>query len=98
MCAEWRVSYPAFLKAVGRRPSPEHSIGRKDNNRGYEPGNVAWETAEEQANNKRTSRVVTVAGVSRTVAQWARELKVNDKSLYWLPDEHLADRILELSA
>lgn len=38
---------------MGFKPSPEHSIDRIDNDRGYEPGNVRWATRLEQGNNKR---------------------------------------------
>lgn len=53
VCAEWRNDYPAFLAHVGRRPSPDHSIDRIDNDGNYEPGNVRWATLEEQNGNRR---------------------------------------------
>lgn len=56
ICKEWRESFEAFLRDMGRKPSPEHSIDRKDVNGNYEPGNCRWATAEVQANNKRNSR------------------------------------------
>jgi hypothetical protein len=50
---EWRADFAAFLRDVGHRPSPELSLDRIDNDRGYEPGNVRWATAKQQANNRR---------------------------------------------
>jgi hypothetical protein len=46
-------SFPQFLDHVGRRPSPDHSLDRIDNDRHYEIGNVRWATAEEQIHNRR---------------------------------------------
>jgi hypothetical protein len=53
VCDAWRYDFEAFFSHVGKKPTPEHSIDRKNNDRGYEPGNVRWATPTEQANNKR---------------------------------------------
>lgn len=53
VCERWRNSYLAFISDVGRRPSPELSIDRINNDGNYEPGNVRWATREQQQANKR---------------------------------------------
>jgi hypothetical protein len=46
-------SFEEFFAALGRRPSPQHSIDRKDNNGHYEAGNVQWATRPKQSLNRR---------------------------------------------
>ena len=56
------ASPQAFYDDVGDRPSPKHTIARKDNNKGYWPENMRWATQKEQQRNKRTNRIVKVKG------------------------------------
>lgn len=70
---EWLDDFMAFYNHVGPAPSPDHSVGRIDNEGHYEPGNVRWETQDQQANNRRTNTVLDHEGRRQTASQWAVE-------------------------
>lgn len=53
----WR-DFRVFLRDVGCRPSPLHSLDRVDNDKPYGPDNVRWATVAEQRRN--SSRVTLV--------------------------------------
>lgn len=72
VCERW-MNFENFLADMGPRPSKEYSIERNDPNGDYCPENCRWATDAEQANNRRTSRRITVSGETKTIAEWSRE-------------------------
>lgn len=73
VCDEWMKSFETFYAHIGPKTTPRHSVDRFPNQNGnYEPGNVRWATPREQANNMRANRLVTVEGVTHTIADWSR--------------------------
>lgn len=70
---EWRgpEGFVAFLRHVGPRPSPQHSIDRFPNQKGnYEPGNVRWATMKEQQRNRKSNRMITLHGKTKSLIEW----------------------------
>lgn len=81
VCRRWRTSYVAFITDMGPRPTGL-TLERKKNAKGYSPTNCIWATRRAQANNTRGNRVLRFQGERRTVAEWARHLKLSDKVIY----------------
>lgn len=77
VAAVWRTDFRQFLSDVGRRPSLMHRLERKDNQRGYEPGNVCWATPQAQARNTRRNRLLTAHGETLPLCVWAERLAVD---------------------
>lgn len=81
VCERWIESYETFYADMGPRPKG-HSIERVDANGSYEAENCRWATSKEQANNRRSSRYLTIDGVTKTIANWADESGVNFHVVY----------------
>lgn len=81
ICDKWKNSFPEFYLDMGERPGPEYSIERKENDKGYEPGNCYWATKTEQANNRRSNVFHTYNGITKTISEWAREYRIPDHVL-----------------
>lgn len=82
VCDRWREDFLAFLEDMGRRPSPDHSLDRVDNDGNYEPSNCKWSTRSEQARNRRSSRFLELDGVKKTCADWADEYRIAAGTLH----------------
>lgn len=82
VCKTW-LSYQNFLKDMGRRLSPRHSIERRDNDDGYNPRNCYWADPGTQANNKRSNVILTHNGRSLTIAQWSKEIGIRQNTIVY---------------
>ena len=63
----WLNDFQAFLNDVGEKPSPKHSIERKDFNGNYEPENVCWILMSEQGKNTRRVQFHTINGITDNI-------------------------------
>lgn len=82
VCIRW-LSFENFFNDVGICPGKGYSLDRFPNGDGnYEPGNVRWATAVQQARNwKHRNVLYTYAGDSLTLSEWAERLRMTRESL-----------------
>ena len=92
VCDEWRKNYKEFYDwAMSSGYTAGLSIDRIDNNGNYEPVNCRWVTAEQQANNTRANRYITVNGITKTLSQWVKLLRIDYSTFYRRKDRGFDD-------
>ncbi|MFL5063503.1 MAG: hypothetical protein ACJ8FU_08510 [Xanthobacteraceae bacterium] len=77
VCSKWRESFEGFFEDMGPRPSPKHSLERKDNEGHYEPSNCVWALPERQNRNARFNRFVTLDGERLCLKDAAKRVGLN---------------------
>lgn len=82
VCKRWLHSFENFLQDMGKRPLGMSLDRWPDKSGNYEKSNCRWATCQQQANNKSNNKFVTHNGETKTVAQWARALRLDPKLLY----------------
>lgn len=91
ICSEWdnEQGIKNFYKwAINNGYQDNLSIDRIDNNGDYEPNNCRWVTNKEQANNRRTNRLITYNEETHTLAEWSRILNIKYSVLQSRLDNH----------
>ncbi len=79
---EWYSDFASFLRDVGPRPTPLHSIDRIDNNDDYRPGNCRWAVKKVQQRNRRVNRILTFNGRSACLSEWAEVTGIGKVTLH----------------
>lgn len=69
ICDEWANSFAEFSSHMGDDPGPAFQVGRINNDIGYQPGNVRWETKSQNMRNKRSTRTVILDGRQMSLAE-----------------------------
>lgn len=81
VCERWLEKFENFLEDMGEKPSPKHSIDRINPKAGYSPDNCRWATMKEQQNNRTNNRLIFANGQTKTLMQWADDLKMSHSSI-----------------
>lgn len=86
VCEEWRNSIDAFIRDMGVRPSPKHSLMRIDKDKWYGKDNCIWSTSVEQILNRRkisgtTSKYKGVYFNSRA-KKWEASIVIDGKQKF----------------
>lgn len=81
VCQRWLESFANFLVDMGKKPSPQHSIDRIDNDGNYEPVNCRWATPIEQAQNTTHAKRITFNEETMSISAWARRIGIDDAAL-----------------
>lgn len=80
VCGRWQ-KFSNFIRDMGARPSSRHTIERKNSDGNYEPSNCRWATRKEQANNRRSNRMITFNGKTQSVSMWADEVGISAETI-----------------
>jgi hypothetical protein len=83
-CDRWANNFDNFYSDMGKKPSGKYTLGRKDNDKDYEPDNCRWETDLEQQNNKSSNVFIEYNGVRLTISQWSEKLGIDYFKFYHL--------------
>jgi hypothetical protein len=76
MCKEWKDSFEAFFRDMGKAPSEKHSINRINNDGNYCKENCRWATPKEQGRNKRNNKRINFLGKDVCISEVVEEFKV----------------------
>ena len=75
------LKFEDFYEDMGAGWAAGLSIDRIDNNKGYSKGNCVWATDEDQARNKRNSKLITYGGETKVLIEWCEILGLRYKTI-----------------
>ncbi len=81
VCEAWST-FGTFLNDMGRKPGPNYSIDRIDNDGDYCPSNCRWATKREQNRNTRRNRMVTFRGQTKSLSEWSDVVGISMATLW----------------
>jgi len=83
VCTDWQTfggffddMYESYLET-----GEKLTLDRIDNDGGYEKDNCRWSDRIEQANNRRSNRMITYNNKTQSVMQWSRDTGLNRRTI-----------------
>jgi hypothetical protein len=86
VCAAWLDSVTTFVLNMGPKPSPQHELDRRENDKGYWCGkcsecvaagrepNCRWVLRKTNDRNRRSNRLLSHNGETLALAEWCERL------------------------
>lgn len=81
VCDRWLESFSNFFEDMGEKPTPKHTIERKNNNGDYSPENCRWATRAEQNRNMRRNAWLTFNGEKFCVVDWSKRTGLSPNTI-----------------
>jgi len=75
-------SFQTFYMDMGPRPSPSHTLERKNNDLGYDAENCIWAPRSIQTRNTRQNHWITFNGITLCISDWDRLLCFTRGTIY----------------
>lgn len=87
VCKRW-LKYENFVADMGLRPSPAHSLDRRNVDGDYKPSNCRWATRSEQQKNKTSTRLYSNGVFKGTLVECAKYVGVSKELAHWRWKQH----------
>jgi hypothetical protein len=80
VCERWKSSFENFVFDMGNKPNGM-SLDRINNDGEYSKENCRWATSKEQADNRSTTRLITIGGITDSLSGWAKRKGISAPAL-----------------
>ena len=83
VCEEWHEAKNFVEWALNNGYKKGLQLDRIDNNKGYSPENCRFVTATENSRNRRNTKLLTINGETKCVAEWCEQKSVSVYTVYY---------------
>ena len=83
LCEEWHKAENFVRWALANGYEPGLQIDRIDNDGDYCPENCRFVTPKQNSRNRRNTKILTVNGETKCVAEWSEVVGVSQYTIHW---------------